>query len=333
MTHFAWLHDFFSNKLTLQGVNMADITQAKHDYPYFSNLSQLKIRKNMELKKSPITQNASVLPDRKHLFYLLNEGNATIDNFAPSQNVTSFSSSEKVTPLKNKGGKIVILPKYEKPILEIATEIEEEDEDLNQLEEKLLGRMNEENAEKTINPVQNDADQGLSSLTNVKNITREFDRSVSREAFGKVSQELKSPGPDFLNWLSGLDNNQNAYPRQNDTHIPNDDLMSNDSDSENLDDKAPIKPVKFNKEGKTKRKKDEVTSHKSKKKGKKIARQLAKKSIQPDATVASETLAQILIQQGHFEEAIKMYQRLILHNPEKNKTFAAVIEKLKEKRT
>jgi len=44
----------------------------------------------------------------------------------------------------------------------------------------------------------------------------------------------------------------------------------------------------------------------------------------------SELLAQLLQKQGHLKEAIEMYEKLSLINPEKSAYFAALIEKLKE---
>jgi len=45
--------------------------------------------------------------------------------------------------------------------------------------------------------------------------------------------------------------------------------------------------------------------------------------------VISETLAKLLAKQGHKQEAIGMYEKLMLKFPEKGSTFASAIEKLK----
>ena len=62
-----------------------------------------------------------------------------------------------------------------------------------------------------------------------------------------------------------------------------------------------------------------------------VAKDVAAKSLSEDNTIATETLAGILERQGHFDKAIKMYEKLSLQYPEKSSTFAAKIEKLKNK--
>jgi hypothetical protein len=61
-----------------------------------------------------------------------------------------------------------------------------------------------------------------------------------------------------------------------------------------------------------------------------LAQALAEKSLAERETVISETLARLLVQQGHKEKAINMYQRLSLAFPEKSAYFAAEIDKLKK---
>jgi tetratricopeptide (TPR) repeat protein len=57
----------------------------------------------------------------------------------------------------------------------------------------------------------------------------------------------------------------------------------------------------------------------------------AKKSEIDKEDIVSETLARILFNQGRFEKAIAIYQKLILKVPEKSGYFARQIEKIKEK--
>lgn len=45
--------------------------------------------------------------------------------------------------------------------------------------------------------------------------------------------------------------------------------------------------------------------------------------------IVSETLARLLIRQGHIADAIEMYEKLMIKFPEKAATFAAALEKLK----
>lgn len=45
---------------------------------------------------------------------------------------------------------------------------------------------------------------------------------------------------------------------------------------------------------------------------------------------ATETLARIFVEQGRFEEAKRIYSRLVLEIPEKSAYFASLIQKLKE---
>jgi hypothetical protein len=54
------------------------------------------------------------------------------------------------------------------------------------------------------------------------------------------------------------------------------------------------------------------------------------KSLKQREDIASETLADLLANQGNIEQAIKMYEVLCLENPDKNRFFAQKIQLLKE---
>ncbi|MEO0789777.1 MAG: hypothetical protein AAFY36_13980 [Bacteroidota bacterium] len=60
-------------------------------------------------------------------------------------------------------------------------------------------------------------------------------------------------------------------------------------------------------------------------------RRIARRSVSRHRGVASETLANLLVGQGQYQRAIRMYEELSLAHPEKKATFAAQIKELKEK--
>ena len=57
----------------------------------------------------------------------------------------------------------------------------------------------------------------------------------------------------------------------------------------------------------------------------------AKKSLETNTDLVTETLAEIHVQQGNYPKAIEIYQKLILLNPEKKLLFASQIEFIKQK--
>jgi len=60
-------------------------------------------------------------------------------------------------------------------------------------------------------------------------------------------------------------------------------------------------------------------------------RKIARRSLVTQDDVASETLASLLVRQGQYQRAIKMYRRLELLYPEKKTIFAGLIKDLQEK--
>ncbi len=59
--------------------------------------------------------------------------------------------------------------------------------------------------------------------------------------------------------------------------------------------------------------------------------ELAKKSILPSDFLETETLAVILEKQEKFQQALAVYEKLMVNNPEKSSTFAVRIAEIKAK--
>lgn len=80
-------------------------------------------------------------------------------------------------------------------------------------------------------------------------------------------------------------------------------------------------------------KKKQKKNRKKKKKAGKDQRivQFAEQSLASHQMIVSETLAELLAEQGETQKSIEMYERLKLFFPEKSTYFAAIIEKLKNK--
>jgi flagellar biosynthesis regulator FlbT len=57
---------------------------------------------------------------------------------------------------------------------------------------------------------------------------------------------------------------------------------------------------------------------------------MARKSVEEDETIVSETLANLYVQQGHYTKALKAFQQLILKFPKKRTYFAARIYEIEE---
>lgn len=127
-----------------------------------------------------------------------------------------------------------------------------------------------------------------------------------------IPKETKSdvPPTDFIQWLSGLEAPE---------------IQSFDHKVKKV---RQVKKVKQAKQ--TPRITRTPTSNKvTADKGKRL-KKLIEKSIVSNDSIASETLADLLVLQGKKKKAIKMYKQLSLKFPEKSAYFAAQIEKLKD---
>ena len=62
-----------------------------------------------------------------------------------------------------------------------------------------------------------------------------------------------------------------------------------------------------------------------------LVKGVPKKSVEHNDTLTTETLAEIYVEQGHYQRAIQAYEILCLKYPKKSGFFANRIEEIKNK--
>jgi len=170
--------------------------------------------------------------------------------------------------------------------------------------------------------------------------TQEAQASVNSEKID-ISQPT-----DFVSWLKMLDSkvkgvhgepnmSKGVDSPQNEALIKSEESRKNKEAHAERKSKTAKKLIKKSrKELKKKdKKKDESKGEKKKKKAsrKHGLKEYIFSSLEEPEDLASETFAALLAKQGHKDKAIKMYEKLILLNPEKSSFFADKILQLKNK--
>ncbi len=150
-----------------------------------------------------------------------------------------------------------------------------------------------------------DIESELGPLPDDQKINITIQRPVPEQEIHQIEQEIYSDS--FVGWLNRL---------------------SGDNKGQLVEQKASNKPIVL-----SKRKPDPETAHKGAEKviNEIVAGQLAKKSIQADEHLITETYARILVMQAKYSKAVEMYSKLSLLKPQKSDYFAALIDQLKKR--
>ncbi|MCB9328323.1 MAG: hypothetical protein H6572_06510 [Lewinellaceae bacterium] len=147
---------------------------------------------------------------------------------------------------------------------------------------------------------------------------------------------------------------QNLIPEKDSSAISMNIIEIKKEEDSSIEDESPQEAIelKSNKKGKKRKEKqpeydfqgksnfakwlfqlNPIVSHRPKPFGKKKKKhkehKLAKQSVEKRKSVISENLAELLLVQGHYNQAIEMYNQLSLVFPEKSAYFAAKINEIK----
>lgn len=301
-------------------INLTDCNILAEELPFNANAHFAILSRKISWLTSPIIDNKTIfLPDRSALYYNVLDNDITSVSAVKEASPVVQTYAAVMQPVKDVtpvtiGPKVIQLPVYQtekEDVLTLADPEKVSYDDLEEWEWKLLSGLGEEEEIQTEIPrpsaaADNSQDTKEPAVPKIPVLER-FDPSL-----GIVYHEKAGSGVSFIDWMRNLPNAHSNFPAESweSGHLGKHD----------------------EKHGKNKKdKKKALKKEKRKTKKLKIAKILAKTSIKEKEGIVSETLAELLANQGHKDAAIAMYQKLILHNPEKKSIFAARISKLKTK--
>lgn len=315
----AWFHHCLTGLLGPSAIRRADLDVFAATHPSQANIRFVRAIRALGTgldDQSEIARDAVCLPDRAALFRQSSYGELWP---IPGPHA-EFSLKDSPQPYRKRSlpgvstgsaGKSVPLPVYSPPapLQEGIPETEDTaDDEMGRLEDLLFGDLEAENTGVVAQGDYGESPQSADPSPRAP-IMERFDPSLGHK-------ELSAPVGDFLHWLQRMPALP-ASPDQPEAIAKTADLPSQTHT---------LEVIRIKEGSDSTRKGDQ-----KKRKKKKEARKLAKSSIRPSQEVASETLAALLARQGHIDQALDMYQRLMLLVPEKKSIFAGQIAKLKRK--
>jgi hypothetical protein len=315
--HKTWFHHFVTGMLAAADISKPEVSSFLEAYPSQSNAHLLAAIQDMHMATpAKVSAHASYLPDRRVLWVRSLPADTAV--IASSLSEDTFSPGLAPTQAGQWVADTQRLPVYVP--FALAEADDEGDDEIESLEARLLARLEEE-----IEDAAEDVDSAPSSTSGIYALSGDdtppppllerLDLRVGAIHFGQPV-DTSAPQAAYLDWLAGLRVGSGAEaPVEHQVGL-NDEMTLHADVVEDMQGASAVSAPQ---------------DQKKKKGSKKLAKQLAKKSIKPDRQVATETLARILTEQGHLQEAIAMYERLRLLIPEKSAIFAVQIQKLKEK--
>jgi len=297
-------YSYITNPDVLNKLSLSEITSLVNDYPFFQT-GHLLLLKNLYLIEdiefeNKLKSSALFVSDRKKLFRLVNPVAQKINDSAKKEKQDEIISQTTNTNKEN-----IISPPIDKK--EENTQ-QKSIADIILEKRAKLQKTTQTTAEQSyaIAKEQNKKQENLQKPIDTDNHRKNTKKDLLKEKeIPDVSkQKISDNTHSFIEWINILDKKSEEKKKISSKTSTDEDLIS-----------------KFIKENPSISEIKETSS----------SRDITGYNNDDTENLFSETLAKIYYRQKHFEKAIKIYQKLILHYPKKSTYFAAQIEKIKSK--
>lgn len=281
-------HPYLLNELSLN-----ELSEVIRRYPYFQAARMLYLKNlfllNDDRYQAMLTQTSIYAPDRKTLYFLINQKNdvriTTHDNV---ENESQTHEAEKPTILK-------------------AEHIKENDNVKPSTQQETKKVTDKEIIEPKQQPI-SIADQILNKINENKNQTNKIEQTEKEEICETTieQKDLESSSFTFDEWLYYISSHKEQEKTKEKT------ISENSLIDQFLDNASSLTRIKV----------EQGTVNED------LTEQLIPAE---ELEMISEPLAQLYYKQGYYDKALKMYEKLILNNPEKSIYFASLIQEIKNK--
>ncbi|GAB4464223.1 MAG: tetratricopeptide repeat protein [Bacteroidales bacterium] len=296
-------YNYIKHPDLLNETSLNELNEVIQRYPFFQAARMLYLKNlallNDDRYQAMLTQTSIYAPDRKALYFLINnqeekiEIKDKIEVLNDEQIEIPILDTEKETAEKNK--------------LEIDLSINIKTEEDAKPEEKEQPNVEySENKHESISI----ADKILKKVNEIKQNTSPIEnKQIDKNELFEIKTEKKEPESSTLTfdeWLYYI-SSLKEEKKQEDTVVPEKSLID-----QFLDNAPSLSRIKV----------DPGTANED------LTEQLTPPE---ELEVVSESLAKLYYKQGYFDKALKMYEKLILKYPEKSIYFASSIQEIKNK--
>ncbi|HNV94896.1 MAG TPA: tetratricopeptide repeat protein [Bacteroidales bacterium] len=296
-------YNYIKHPDLLNETSLNELNEVIQRYPFFQAARMLYLKNlallNDDRYQAMLTQTSIYAPDRKALYFLINNQEEKIE---VQDNVEVLNDEQIEVPIVEQEKETA-----EKNKLEIDLSINIKTEEDAKPEEKEQPNVEySENKHESISI----ADQILKKVNEIKQNTSPIEnKQIDKSELFEIKTEKKEPESSTLTfdeWLYYI-SSQKEEKKQDDTVVPEKSLIDQFLENAPSLSRIKVEPGTVNED---------------------LTEQLTPPE---ELEIVSESLAQLYYKQGYFEKALKMYEKLILKYPEKSIYFASSIQEIKNK--